>query len=282
LAAPSWVRPGTLAENCAWLAGKVHEAGLLFLESRACLAYGDEDLPPWLSSLPLRWHVHLPLDLPWAAGAAGAGEAAGPERAAEICLALMDKLDFLGVRQAVLHPPLRALAGTGQADEAGETGEAGGPGRELCLRSLAVFTAAWRKAGRDTGDLLLENLPETVTLRDWRRLAEAARLFSCSFCFDFGHFLLHTGDAEARPEQKADRAVLDWLPAILRDTKLFHCCNAAHRALTRLSAPERAMCGEICRQARFCSPADAVFMLELFRWEDVEASLPLLRRWLEV
>lgn len=249
LAAPSWVKPGSLRENCAWLAGKVHEVGLLFLESRASLDYGKDDLPPWLASLPLRWHVHLPVDLPWAEGPGG------PGRAAEICLALMDKLDFLGLRRAVLHPPPRA-------------------------RDLGVFVEAWRKAGRESRDLLLENLPETATASDWRQLQAAARQFFCSFCFDFGHFLLHTGNADSRPGQKTVRGIMDLLPDILQNTRLFHCCTAAHRSLTQLSATEREVCAEICRQALACSP-EAVFMLELFRWEDIETSLPLLRDWLE-
>ncbi len=255
LAAPSWVRPGSLAENCAWLAGKVHEVGLLFLESRACLAYDQADLPPWLAALPLRWHVHLPVDLPWTAGPEG------PSRAAEICLALLDKLDFLGLRRAVLHPPPA--------------------GSEILQPCLDDFVAAWQAAGRASRDLLLENLPETATARDWEELVEAVRRLDCSFCFDFGHFLLHNGSADSRPGQEVGRGIMDLLPDILHVTGLFHCCTAAHRPLTQLSAPEREACADICRQALALSPADAVFMLELFRWEDIEASLPLLQSWLE-
>lgn len=257
LAAPSWVGPGTLAENCAWLAGKVHEVGLLFMESSASLAYGAEDLPPWLASLPLSWHVHLPVDLPWAEGTAGAG------RAAEICLGLMSKLGFLGVRRAVLHPPPRV------------------PGGGSFLRPLEVFTTAWQGAGLDSRDLLLENLPETAALEDWLELLEAIRQFSCSFCFDFGHFLLHTDAADKGAGRKAAKGITGLLPEILRATKLFHCCTAAHRSLTQLSPAEREVCAEICSQALALSTPDAVFMLELFKWEDIEASLPVLRDWLE-
>ena len=76
LAAPSFVLPGTVAANARFLAHKVDEVALCFFEARACLAYGPEDLPPDLADLPLRWHVHLPVDQPWPARAAGAHPAA--------------------------------------------------------------------------------------------------------------------------------------------------------------------------------------------------------------
>ncbi|MDO5484253.1 MAG: hypothetical protein Q4F27_05035, partial [Desulfovibrionaceae bacterium] len=65
LAAPSFVLPGTVAENAAFLAGKVDEVALCLFEAQACLAYTAADMPAALADLPLRWHVHLPVDLPW-------------------------------------------------------------------------------------------------------------------------------------------------------------------------------------------------------------------------
>lgn len=95
-AAPSCVIPGTVAENARFLAGRVAEVGLCLFETEACLNYGVEDLPASLKDLPLIWHVHLPVDLPWEAG----GRAA-----AAVALALMGKVEYLPLRAAVLHPP---------------------------------------------------------------------------------------------------------------------------------------------------------------------------------
>ena len=65
VAAPSFVLPGNIVENVRFLAGRVEEVALCFFENAACLAYTEQDLPPDLRDLPLRWHVHLPFDLPW-------------------------------------------------------------------------------------------------------------------------------------------------------------------------------------------------------------------------
>jgi hypothetical protein len=96
-AAPSFLWPGTIAENCARLATTVPEVGLLFFETRSCLEYTDDDLPLSLAELGLRYHVHLPLDLPWAEGA---------EAVLETVHKLLAKCAFLQPWAAVLHPPL--------------------------------------------------------------------------------------------------------------------------------------------------------------------------------
>ena len=100
LAAPSWLVPGTVADNCRFLAGRVDEVGLLFFETDACLAYSTKELPENLAELPLSWHVHLPVDLPWQE----------PETCADICLQLLRKVAFLRPNRAVLHPPVHADA----------------------------------------------------------------------------------------------------------------------------------------------------------------------------
>lgn len=97
LALPSWVFPGTVAENAAFLHTKVREIALCCFALRPCLDYTRADLPPELASLGLRWHVHLPLDLDWGKGAAVA---------AEQCLALRQKLLFLKPHAFVLHSPV--------------------------------------------------------------------------------------------------------------------------------------------------------------------------------
>ncbi|MBC7355318.1 MAG: sugar phosphate isomerase/epimerase [Desulfomicrobiaceae bacterium] len=95
-AAPSCVHPLPVGPACARLAGVVPEVALMFLETEACLAYGEEDLPSELATLPLRYHVHLPLDVPWERGVEAAGAAID---------ALVHKAAFVGPHALVLHPP---------------------------------------------------------------------------------------------------------------------------------------------------------------------------------
>lgn len=96
LAAPSWVVPGTIAQNVLFLLNKVDEIGLCFFEWQSCLKYSADDLPPWLGQAPFSWHAHLPLDLPWGQGA---------EKVAAICCGLLEKMAFLGPHCLILHPP---------------------------------------------------------------------------------------------------------------------------------------------------------------------------------
>lgn len=98
-AAPSCALPDTIAANAVFMAGKTPEIALCFYETDACLAYDDNDLPAWLSDLSLRWHMHLPIDLPWEKGA---------KRVADICYALWRKIAFLNPWAVVLHPPQTA------------------------------------------------------------------------------------------------------------------------------------------------------------------------------
>ncbi|MDE7371399.1 MAG: sugar phosphate isomerase/epimerase, partial [Desulfovibrio sp.] len=128
LAAPSFVLPGTVAENARFLAGRVEEVGLCCFETEGTLAYTETDLPPELAALPLRWHLHLPADLPWARGGS---------TAAEVALAVLARVAYLAPHLAVLHPP---------------TGMPVQEARAL----LAAFAAAWHAAGAPP--LLLENI----------------------------------------------------------------------------------------------------------------------------
>ncbi len=96
IAAPSCVLPDTVAGNALFLASRVQEVGLCLFESEACLNYTDQDLPKELANLPLNWHVHLPVDLPWHLDG---------KRAAELALKVMGKVQYLKPRLAVLHPP---------------------------------------------------------------------------------------------------------------------------------------------------------------------------------
>lgn len=242
LAAPSWVFPGTIAENCAFLSGKIDEVGLLFMESASALAYGPEDLPTSLAALPLAWHVHLPCDLDWR----------DPAGAAEICLALMSKADFLGPKKAVLHPPRTA------------------PGEmpSSLMAPLEEFMLCWRSSGQKSRDILLENLPEHKP----EDILEAAERLDASVCLDLAHYLLAGGRAETLPA------------GLMRRVRLLHLCapdpggrKGHHQPLAVLDETGRAAGAKMCREAE----AGTVFMLELFNWTDFTNSLPMLKEWME-
>lgn len=151
LAAPSCVLPADVGTNCAALARHFPELGLCFFETQACLAYGEADLPPGLNGLPVRWHVHLPLDLPWDLG---------PKAVAKIILALAEKVAGLAPWAYVLHPP----------PEPGQLGD------------LAIALAG---RGLRPEALLVENIQG----RDLARMWPVVRELNLGACLDLGHML---------------------------------------------------------------------------------------------
>lgn len=152
-AAPSFVVPGTAGENCRFLAGLAPEVGLLFFETQACMAYGPQDLPPELAGLGLRYHVHLPLDLPWERGVAAVWA---------VVRTLVDKAAFLAPWGYVLHPP-------DTVDE------------------LAKLAALWAAYGLDPAALLLEN----VRGNDLAALLAPSAALGLSLCLDLGHLMAY-------------------------------------------------------------------------------------------
>lgn len=153
LAAPSCVLPAGIAENCAFLAQKFDEIGLAFFETEACLAYTATDLPPGLAQLPVGWHIHLPLDLPWAEGV---------DRVAEAVLRLGDRAAHVAPRWFVLHPPRE-------------------PG------VLAELMHRLEAGGLPPAQVLVENIAGRDLARHWP-VIEAAGL---GVCLDLGHMLVH-------------------------------------------------------------------------------------------
>ncbi len=246
LAAPSWVFPASLHENCMFLAEKVQEVGVLCYAQADSLAYGQADLPLQLASLPLRWHVHLPLDLDWSK----------PVLAGHNCAAIMRKFAFLEARMAVLHPPKNFAAAKDITDK------------------LALFAQSWQEHNLKPDALLLENVPE----QNPAITARAAAAIGCSLCFDLSHYILYLrkngvqGHTLPMPPEQ-----------FLAMTRIVHLCapgvNSAeghHLPLTELTEAEAALGARIC--AGFGQKT--VFMLELFNWKDYVASLPILREWL--
>ena len=156
IAAPSCVIPASVADNARFLSGRVEEVGLCLFEAQSCLNYGVDDVPSSLAALPLTWHAHLPVDLPWEAGGAAA---------AAMALAVLHKVSFLKPHLAVLHPP----AHTASVHR---------------VQALKDFRVAWDKHGGIP--LLLENI-DICDLTD-----VPADLFSPTgygVCLDMGHAL---------------------------------------------------------------------------------------------
>ncbi len=284
LAAPSWVMPGTVATNCAFLATRVDEVGLLFFEHQSALAYGPEDLPPSLAELPLTWHVHLPLDLPMhragkglpggtetrnrALSAGGdskkvadraAGNGAhmpgnaptgdGAAESACICRDLLQKVAYLGVRRAVLHPPPHNPADAVEAS-----------------RTLAAFAEAFAACGGDTAGLLLENTRDN----DLLHLAGVIREHGFAVCPDMGHMLAYGQQALLSRTDLMERACMIHINAPGGGN------GAGHRSLPSLDRKGREQARALCRAV----PPDAVVMMELFDWARIEESLPLAGEWL--
>ena len=149
VAAPSCVWPDTAAANCRLLSRSVDEVGLYLLELESCLAYGPDDLPK--KDYGLRYHLHLPLDLPFAHGGDTAFYAMEP---------LLQKTARLRPWAMVLHPP-------------------------ATLAALEAFLAALADAGRDPATVLLENT-EDASPADVLAMAAAT---GCNACIDLGHML---------------------------------------------------------------------------------------------
>jgi hypothetical protein len=132
----------------------VDEVGACLFEADACLAYTDEDLPGWLPGLPLDYHLHLPLDLPWERGF---------DPAWEKIVGLVRKTAFLRPRAYVLHPP------------------PGGPAW------LARRAEGLDSLGIAPGALLLENVRECGLAGLWPEL----RRLGLGACLDLGHLLAY-------------------------------------------------------------------------------------------
>lgn len=153
VAAPSFVIPGTVRENCAFLRSSFPEVGLLLFETQACLDYGPDDLPGPGEFPELSFHAHLPLDLPWDAGL---------ERMEAVLAALLAKVAHLGPWGYVLHPPPPTV-------------------------NLADVARLFRGLGVDPARVLLENTREQNLAGIWEQAARAG----FSACLDLGHLLAY-------------------------------------------------------------------------------------------
>lgn len=240
LAAPSFVLPGDVATNGRFLAGRVDEVALCFFETQACLAYTRADIPPDLAGLPgrdgspLRWHVHLPFDLPWPTDC----DAAACRDTARLALRVLRRAEHLAPRCAVLHAP------------------AGSP--EQQRRMLTAFIEVWRR--HCSVPLLLENTEhcDVLSLGENFLFAQGA-----AFCLDVGHAMGYAQATLLRSSLPARARMIHWSAPGKGD---------AHAALSAWTPAQRrtaeALAGVL--------PPSATHVLELFSWQRLQASLPIL------
>ncbi len=106
-----------------------------------------------MTNLPISWHVHLPLDLPWASGL---------DTVWEKLTTLMDKAAYLEPKAWVLHPPTEP-------------------------DMLLPLAARLRDAGINPADVLLENVDESDLCAVW----DEARTGGYSTCLDLGHIIAY-------------------------------------------------------------------------------------------
>ncbi|MGE4292249.1 MAG: cobamide remodeling phosphodiesterase CbiR [Desulfovibrio sp.] len=253
IAAPSWLLPGTVSENCAWIAdnllGCVDEIALMLLETDACIAYTDgELLPPWFTPrelpeemeesedaepsepepAPVTFHAHLPLDLPWEQGL---------EKTWRRLEQLLARTAPLNPRRYVLHPPPEGIS----------------------LRMLAGRFAA---AGIEPRRVLLENVQGCDLTEIWPEVLESG----FGACVDLGHILLY------------GQYPLLALPGLGERVDMLHLSapdparTGRHRPLTELDDTGRLVLGSMLDAL---TPG-ATVVLEVFDMDEFNMSLRVL------
>lgn len=250
-AVPSWVMPGTVAENCRFLGGRVREIALCFFETSGTLAFGPEDLPSPAEAAGMRFHVHLPMDLDWRPGEGRAtGGTAALEAAGRSCcrqaLAVFAKAAGLAPHAAVLHPPAC-------------------PAQDM-VPLLSAFLDEWRTSC--PASLLLENTSEASLAGLPERAPELFADGAFGLCLDLGHLLRY------HPFLIEDRTLLD-------NVRMVHWNvlgeRARHLPLTALTEEENS----IARRLALAVPKSCLHVIEVFDWSGVRASVPVLRGLLD-
>ncbi len=247
LAAPSFVLSGTVAENCRFLAHRVDSVGLCLFETRACLEYGEDDLPPWLTKLrgrdgAMRYHAHLPLDLPWELGA---------DAAADLAVALARHIAWLHPEAYVLHPPATAP-------------------------ELREFLLRWQDAGLDTASLCLENIQGN----DLAQTLPLTYEFNCGYCLDFGHILAFGQGHLLGDTRFLERARMlhVYAPGAPGPTGSFG--GHKHAPLTRLDREGGETLAAFMAALSLHAQGGGLLVLEIFSWPGIEESLETVSPWL--
>jgi hypothetical protein len=153
LAAPSWVWPGSVAENTLRLVPGFSEISVVLFESEPTPAYDPADFPAELTGRGATFHLHLPLDLPWARGT-------------EAVNGVLDRLytatGALKPWASVLHAP---------PDD----------------RGLASAAALFKARGLKPRQVLVENTADFDLCDFWCDI----KYFDLGACLDLGHLLAY-------------------------------------------------------------------------------------------
>ena len=243
LAVPSFVVPGTVAANVRFLRGKVGEVGLCFFETQACLAYTETDLLPTDGVAGLRFHVHLPLDLPWPRERVGSLEDA--TQTANLAVSVLGKASMLGPRCAVLHAPVGSV--------------------QWQRSCLSLFARKWYDLV--PVPLLLENTPDCAVAQLGDNFLENTGM---GFCLDTGHLLGYEQNVILDSLLPEKAALVHWsAPGATRPLR--------HLPLTDLDEGQMDCLATLAKRL----PDSCPHMLEIFSWDGILASLPVLRQFLD-
>lgn len=245
-AVPSWLVPGTAAENARllktlhWPDGfRLAELGLCCFETESSLHCpqtdypNPDDLPLNLtgnSPQSLACHVHLPTDLPWELG-----------KAAELSLRLFQRLrqHLPAMHRAVLHPP--ALTDP--------------------RPQLELFVTEWVAQGLNPAHIMLEN-DRNCSVEFFLQVLDALPV---SVCLDVAHVLAYGQEALLPRLDPARVMLLHWSapgPVPGKDR---------HLPLTQFTAEQ----AHTARAAAACF-AQALPLVEVFSLAGVQESLPVL------
>lgn len=153
LAAPSWVWPGSVAENTLRLVPGFSEISLILFESEPTPPYDPADFPAELTGRGATFHLHLPLDLPWQRG---------PHAVSAVLDRVYGATRALNPWASVLHAP---------PDE----------------RGLAAAAELFKARGLRPRQILVENTEDFDLCKFWCDV----KFFDLGTCLDLGHLLAY-------------------------------------------------------------------------------------------
>lgn len=261
-AVPSWVKPGSVAENARFLAGRAPEVGLCLFEAENSARMPEEELPCALARLPLRWHAHLPSDLPGQRDLAPARREASAQgaQAAGLALAVWRRVAFLRPRFGVLHLP--ASPAESEPRDNGEN----------AALWLDAFFRVWRDAGENPYNIALENVRGV----SFCLLETSIASSGASLCLDMAHALAYGQEGDSmRPDVLGRVRLLHWSapgPAAPDGRP----CDR-HLPLARLAPGQKDWLRRVWRaRALPLLAAEATHLVEVFDWDGILLSLPEL------
>ena len=248
--------------KCAFSGRTAPEVGICLFEAESSAHMPEHELPQELKELPLRWHVHLPTDLPGLSNPALCSEASG-RRAAELALGAWRRVAFLHPRFGVLHLP--------------RSGE-GGEGVKAASAWLAGFFQVWRDAGEKAENIALEN----VRGASFRLLEASGESGEAALCLDMAHALAYGQEEDCTRIEILKTCAAD--PLVCPRPRSFRRrARDRHMPLAGLQVSRRTGCCMSGPVGRFrCFRRSVTHVVEVFDWEGILRSLPELEEILAV